>query len=115
MKPITSEAWVLNPQGPAADAQAELSDGGQLRVVFLSETMARLSWVPREGFREPRTWSIAPEGHGDVPWEGRARASLAGVERPAVGCACSLRLGRAVRYGPSGQTPAVSRCCWKTV
>ena len=84
MKPVAAAAWALTPQGPAADAQAALADGGQLRVVFLSETMARLSWVPREGFREPRTWSIAPEGHGDVPWEGRARDSLAGFERPPV-------------------------------
>ena len=84
MKPIASEAWVLNPQGALSDAHAALADGGQLRVVFLSDTMARLSWVPRDGFREPRTWSIAPEGHGDVPWEGRARDSLAGFERPAV-------------------------------
>lgn len=76
MKPIASEAWVLNPQGALSDAHAALADGGQLRVVFLSDTMARLSWVPRDGFREPRTWSIAPEGHGDVPWEGRARDSL---------------------------------------
>ncbi len=70
MKPIASDAWVLSPQGPAADAHADLECGSQLRIVFLSETMARVSWVPRDGFREPRTWSIAPEGHGDVP--GRA-------------------------------------------
>ena len=84
MKPIASEAWVLNPQDAVSDAHADLEGGGKLRVVFLSETMARISWVPRDGFREPRTWSVAPEGHGDVPWEGRARDSLAGFERPQV-------------------------------
>ncbi|MDP4622287.1 MAG: alpha-glucosidase, partial [Hydrogenophaga sp.] len=84
MKPIESHAWAIHPQDPGCDAHADLTDGGQLRVVFLSQTMARLSWVPRDGFREPRTWSIAPDGQGDVPWEGRARASLAGFDRPAV-------------------------------
>jgi alpha-glucosidase len=84
MKPIESHAWAIHPQDPGCDAHADLTDGGQLRVVFLSQTMARLSWVPRDGFREPRTWSIAPDGQGDVPWEGRARESLAGFDRPAV-------------------------------
>lgn len=84
MKSIESHAWAIHPQDPGCDAHADLTDGGQLRVVFLSQTMARLSWVPREGFREPRTWSIAPDGQGDVPWEGRARESLAGFDRPAV-------------------------------
>ena len=111
MKPIASEAWVLNPQGPVADAQAALADGGQLRVVFLSETMARLSWVPREGFREPRTWSIAPEGHGDVPWEGRARDSLAGFERPPVTVTGdqlgTARLRVQLTAGPGGAVRAI--------
>jgi alpha-glucosidase len=84
MKPIESHAWAVHPQDPGCDAHADLTDGGQLRVVFLSQTMARLSWVPRDGFREPRTWAIAPDGQGDVPWEGRARESLAGFDRPAV-------------------------------
>ena len=84
MKPIESHAWAVHPQDPRCDAHADLTDGGQLRVVFLSQTMARLSWVPRDGFREPRTWAIAPDGQGDVPWEGRARESLAGFDRPAV-------------------------------
>lgn len=84
MKPIESHAWAIHPQDPGCDAHADLTDGGQLRVVFLSQTMARLSWVPRDGFREPRTWSIAPDGQGDVPWEGRARESLAGFDRPVV-------------------------------
>ncbi len=84
MKPIEAVSWVIHPQAEVADAHADLTDGGQLRVVFLSPTLARMSWVPRTGFREPRTWSIAPEGHGDVPWEGRARDSLAGFERPPL-------------------------------
>ncbi|MFM2074392.1 MAG: hypothetical protein RJB34_697 [Pseudomonadota bacterium] len=84
MKPVEAHAWVIAPQGPLADAHADLRGGGQLRVVFLSETMARLSWVPPGGFREPRTWSVAPLGHGDVPWSGRARESLDGFVRPVV-------------------------------
>ena len=84
MKPIESPAWTLHPNGASGDAHANLTDGGQLRVVFLSPTMARLSWVPAAGFREPRTWSIAPQGNGDVPWAGRARESLDGFVRPEV-------------------------------
>jgi alpha-glucosidase len=84
MKPVEAHAWVIATQGPLADAHADLRGGGQLRVVFLSETMARLSWVPPGGFREPRTWSVAPLGHGDVPWSGRARESLDGFVRPVV-------------------------------
>lgn len=86
MTPIESTGWQLTPGAPAADAQALLSDGGTLRLAFLSPTMARLSWVPASGFREPRTWSIAPIAGQDVPWQGRARESMEGFERPRLSC-----------------------------
>ena len=84
MKPIESSAWTIHPQGETSDAHANLSQGGQLRVTFLSTTMARVTWVPNDGFREPRTWAIAPQGQDDVPWEGRLRESLTGFDRPSL-------------------------------
>ena len=84
MKPIQATGWSVHPSSPDSDAHLDLNDGGQLRVVFLSNTMARVTWLPNGGFKEPRTWSIAPQGHGDVPWDGRPRESLSGFERPVV-------------------------------
>ncbi|MGY0195308.1 glycoside hydrolase family 31 protein [Leptothrix sp. BB-4] len=88
MTPLKSAGWQVRTGEPEADARAALDGGGELRVVFLSRTMARITWEPAGGFREPRTWSIAPVGSGnkrpDVPWQGRERASLDGFERPTV-------------------------------
>ncbi|NJM43210.1 MAG: hypothetical protein HC858_03040 [Brachymonas sp.] len=59
---------------------------GQIGLSFLSPTMARVSWQPSDGYREPRTWAIAPTtGAGqtaDVPLQGRERASLEGFTPP---------------------------------
>ena len=88
MTPIQTEGWQLHPgansvDGPGgADAHALLGDGGSLQLVFLSATAARVTWRPADGFRQPRTWSIAPAG--DTPWQGRPRASLEGFDRPRV-------------------------------
>jgi alpha-glucosidase len=91
MTPIQTEGWQLHPgansvdgpDGPGgADAHALLGEGGSLQLVFLSATAARVTWRPADGFRQPRTWSIAPAG--DTPWQGRPRASLEGFDRPRV-------------------------------
>ena len=88
MTPLQSNAWHINPPATQADATAQLNGRGQLSVSFLSDTMARVTWQPDSGFREPRTWSVAPVQAGsatqDVPWEGRERSSLAGFERPTL-------------------------------
>ncbi len=84
MTPIQSAGWQLHPGAGYSDARAELLDGGALQLVFLTPTMARLTWRPASGFRQPRTWAIAPVPHGDVPWEGRSRDSLEGFSRPSV-------------------------------
>jgi alpha-glucosidase len=84
MTPIQTASWALHAGGKDADASADLGDGGQLRVVFLSPSMARVTWAWGAGFREPRTWSVAPLPAAEVPWEGRARESLAGFQRPVV-------------------------------
>lgn len=35
---------------------------GTLRVIFLGETLARVTWQPTDGFLEPVTWAIYPCG-----------------------------------------------------
>lgn len=87
MKPVAAAGWRAQPGGPEADALASLGASGQLRLVFLSETMARVSWQGPQGFREPRTWAIAPVAGEDVPWQGRDRDSLEGFTRPTLSVA----------------------------
>jgi alpha-glucosidase len=84
MTPLKGSDWALDPGGKDADATAVLGDNGQLRVVFLSQKMARVTWALGGGFREPHTWSVAPLPAADVPWTGRARESLEGFQRPVV-------------------------------
>ena len=84
MKPIQSANWQLQPGGETADATTDLAGGGALRLVFLTPTLARLTWQPAQGFRQPRTWAIAPVEGVDVPWQGRSRDSLDGFERPRI-------------------------------
>ena len=47
-----------------------------------STRCVRVTWRPGAGYREPRTWAIAPGA--DVPWEGRARDDESGFACPAV-------------------------------
>ena len=84
MTPLKGSDWALHPGVKDADAAAVLGDSGQLRVVFLSQSMARVTWALGSGFREPRTWSVAPLPAADMPWTGRARESLEGFQRPVV-------------------------------
>ena len=90
MTPLQSSSpgWHVEPGRPVADASVALEGGGELRVVFLSPTLARITWEPAGGFREPHTWAITPldadQRAPDLPWTGRPRASLAGFQRPAV-------------------------------
>lgn len=84
MKPINGSSWQVTPGFEGADASLSGQDGSQLGVVFLSETMARVTWRPQAGFKEPRTWAIAPMQGEDVPWDGRPRASLVGFDRPQI-------------------------------
>ena len=57
-------------------------DDGALEVRVLEHNVTRVSWRPAGGFREPRTWAIAPEH--DVPWQGRARDDCSGFSQPAA-------------------------------
>ena len=88
MSPLQSARWQTQAGGEQADALASLVGGGQLDLSFLSQTMARVSWRPEGGFREPRTWAIAPltsaATTADVPVQGRERQSLSGFDRPKL-------------------------------
>ena len=86
MTPITTPAWQCLPGSAQGDALAPLTDGGQLKLTFLSPSMARVTWMPAAGFREPRTWAICPERGTDVPVTGRERDSLEGFVRPVLDC-----------------------------
>jgi alpha-glucosidase len=93
MKPWQAQRWAFEGEGRDLAAISRLDDGAEMSVRFLSPTMARVTLRPQGGWREPRTWAIAPlagaAGPGgsssrDVPWQGRAREELAGFERPPV-------------------------------
>ena len=59
-----------------------VSDGSSVGIEFLEPTLARVRWRPVGGYREPRTWAIAPRE--DVPWEGRPRDDRSGFSLPPV-------------------------------
>jgi alpha-glucosidase len=76
-------------------AIAHTTSGHTFRARFLSDTLLRVTVTPAAGFKEPRTWAIAPLQKGakrsyaadytaDVAWEGRARASEDGFSPPTV-------------------------------
>ncbi|MBU3737403.1 MAG: glycoside hydrolase family 31 protein [Rhodoferax sp.] len=68
----------------AQGVRLALADGGQVQLDFLSPTMARLRHRGPQGYREPRTWAIAPVPGQDVPWAGRPRDDLSGFESPPL-------------------------------
>jgi alpha-glucosidase len=93
MIPWQAQPWSFEGEGHELAAISRLDDGAEMSMRFLSPTMARVTLRPQGGWREPRTWAIAPlagsAGPGgssckDVSWQGRAREDLAGFERPAV-------------------------------
>jgi alpha-glucosidase len=62
--------------------------GGSFSVQVLQASLFRVRYRPTRGYREPRTWAIAPDAspaHGrDVPWHGRPRDDLNGFALPAT-------------------------------
>ncbi|MCB2001963.1 MAG: glycoside hydrolase family 31 protein [Burkholderiaceae bacterium] len=72
----------LQPQGPArADAHGmtiALHGGARLQLEILEPALARVRLQPADGYREPRTWAIAPQAGQDVPWQGRERDDRSG-------------------------------------
>lgn len=72
MTPWIAEQWTPHTQG----ADVHLPSRGDLRVRFLSDTMARVTLRPQDGYKEPHTWSVAPltgTTPNDAPWQGRHR------------------------------------------
>jgi alpha-glucosidase len=85
MKPILISQ--LNTDHNALIGQ--LANGGTFTVRALGERLVRVTLRPHSGFKEPRTWAIAPlfgsqstyganQNTADVPWEGRRRESCDG-------------------------------------
>jgi alpha-glucosidase len=81
MKPIEAA-------GPAVahrnGLELPLADGASFQIQALEPTLFRVRLRPAGGYREPRTWAIAPVHGQDVAWDGRARDDLAGFSCPAV-------------------------------
>jgi alpha-glucosidase len=65
----------------AHGARFALADG-ELAVRVLEHAIVRVTWRPAGGYREPRTWAIAPAA--DVPWAGRERDDTSGFLCPAA-------------------------------
>ncbi len=61
-----------------------LKNGASFSLQVLEPTLVRVRWRPAGGYREPRTWAIAPVAGQDVAWQGRARDDLAGFSCPKV-------------------------------
>ncbi|MEO8542163.1 MAG: glycoside hydrolase family 31 protein [Burkholderiaceae bacterium] len=62
--------------------ELSLEGGATLSLEILEPAMARVRIRPAGGYREPRTWAVAPQPGIDVPWSGRARDDRAGFSRP---------------------------------
>lgn len=81
MKALTS-AHVVHADGHGIDLS--LADGSAFSLQVLEPTLMRVRLRPAAGYKESRTWAIAPGSGQDVPWQGRARDDLHGFSRPAA-------------------------------
>ncbi len=63
-----------------------LADGGRFEVQVLEQHLVRVRMRPAAGYKEPRTWAVAPVTGEDVAWEGRSRDDLAGFSCPEAQC-----------------------------
>ena len=85
MTPWSANQWAAHKSG----ADIDLNQHGQMRLRFLSDSMARVTVKPSTGYREPNTWAISPlqanaPTHPDTPWQGRSRDDLSGFATPSV-------------------------------
>ena len=85
MKVVGHAAWA---EQTANGVQLSLPDGASFAVQALGETLFRVSLKPAQGYKEPRTWAIAPLRRDsklhtqDTPWQGRARDDASGFDLP---------------------------------
>ena len=61
-----------------------LVGGASFSIEVLETSMVRVRLKPAGGYREPRTWAIAPQAGQDVAWEGRLRDDGSGFSHPAA-------------------------------
>ena len=61
-----------------------LEGGKRFSIQALEATLFRVRCQPAGGYREPRTWAIAPIAGQDVAWAGRARDDLTGFSCPPL-------------------------------
>ena len=61
-----------------------LEGGASFNVQVLEPSMFRVRYKPAGGYREPRTWAIAPQPGQDVEWAGRKRDDITGFSRPGA-------------------------------
>ncbi len=59
-----------------------LASGASFAIQVLEPSMVRVRYKPATGYREPRTWAVAPVEGQDVPWAGRPRDELGGFSQP---------------------------------
>jgi alpha-glucosidase len=89
MKPLIGNSVRVDERSAVI---VSLTNGSTFRVRFLDETLLRVTLTPKIGFKEPRTWAIAPLladakekfPTADVAWQGRERASEDGFSPPPV-------------------------------
>ncbi|MEO7939187.1 MAG: TIM-barrel domain-containing protein, partial [Burkholderiaceae bacterium] len=78
----------LQPHGPiqahANGIRRALDGGAHFSVEILEHALARVRLRPANGYREPRTWAIAPVPGPDVPWQGRERDDRSSFACPPV-------------------------------
>jgi alpha-glucosidase len=65
-----------------SEAVVALGREWRCRVALVAGSYGRVTLLPPDGYREPRTWAIAHRR--DVPWEGLARDDATGF--PAASC-----------------------------
>ena len=66
----------------------KLPNTSTLHIQALEPSMFRVSLRPAGGYKEPRTWAIAPGANPsqgkDTPWEGRLRDDVSGFALPSA-------------------------------
>ena len=85
-----------------------LDGGASFNIQVLESSLFRVRYKPANGFREPRTWAIAPQPGQDVAWSGRRREDTSGFSRPSAQlterdgqvCLCTDSLSLTVRKDP---------------
>lgn len=61
-----------------------IEGGAGFSIQVLESAMVRVRCKPASGYREPRTWAIAPQAGEDVAWSGRQRDDTGGFSRPGA-------------------------------